>query len=630
MRRSLQSALLAAALFASHVVLLTLYLNPDAALRRDGAALALVLFLPYLAGGFALLGTIVTVTRALSRRPGARRPPIEGLPYFTSLSFATCATSALLFWSNLWSYRHSIPEEYVRGLAASTVALGACTLVFVAVGVDVWLFPFRGRGISSALVVLAAAASVVLPLAARPHSSAGDVAAIPAREPLTVHAEAIAPTRRVILIGTDGLGPDLVREGVERGTLPAFEYLLRHGAHGPLATLRPSEGPPVWTSILTGVLPRAHGVKSFVTYRLRGSRTVFELLPKGVFVSLLEKLELVSTEPVTAAARRRPAVWNALNAFAVDAGLVRLWATDPVEPVRGFMLSPRLYQSGRRQDPRGLLHPPDLIAEVHAQRVEGTDVDRGLVSEFIDLSAPADPRGDELRRELVEDALAPDLTYRRAGAVLRSAYDPPFFATYFYGLDAVGHVFLPYARPGLFGNVDSESARRYGRVIARYVTLMGEWVMDAVEHRQPSDIVIFVSGFGMEPATPLDRLSALATGRGSVGGVHDRAPDGYLIAVGDGIRPGATLHGASVVDVAPTILYLMGLPVARDLDGRVLTEILDEDFARAHPLTFIPSYGGLATATPPPAATASPSPSPTPRRRASAYLSEGSRSGGSR
>ena len=33
--------------------------------------------------------------------------------------------------------------------------------------------------------------------------------------------------------------------------------------------------------------------------------------------------------------------------------------------------------------------------------------------------------------------------------------------------------------------------------------------------------------------------------------------------------------------------------MARDMDGRVLTEILEEDFARAHPLTFIPSYGAL-------------------------------------
>jgi hypothetical protein len=48
--------------------------------------------------------------------------------------------------------------------------------------------------------------------------------------------------------------------------------------------------------------------------------------------------------------------------------------------------------------------------------------------------------------------------------------------------------------------------------------------------------------------------------------------------------------------VAPTLLYLMGLPVARDMEGRVLTEILDPDFARQNPLTFIPSYESLAVA----------------------------------
>jgi hypothetical protein len=79
--------------------------------------------------------------------------------------------------------------------------------------------------------------------------------------------------------------------------------------------------------------------------------------------------------------------------------------------------------------------------------------------------------------------------------------------------------------------------------------------------------------------------------RGHAGGF-----DGFFLAVGDGIRPGAVLRQASVLDVAPTLLYLMGLPVARDMEGRVLTEILEEDFARENPLTFIPSYESLAVA----------------------------------
>jgi predicted AlkP superfamily pyrophosphatase or phosphodiesterase len=68
--------------------------------------------------------------------------------------------------------------------------------------------------------------------------------------------------------------------GMAHGSLPGFARLMRRGASGPLATLRPTEGPPLWTTIVTGLLPRDHGVKSFATYRLKGSAGPFELLPK--------------------------------------------------------------------------------------------------------------------------------------------------------------------------------------------------------------------------------------------------------------------------------------------------------------------------------------------------------------
>src|SRR6266581_3194014 len=128
--------------------------------------------------------------------------------------------------------------------------------------------------------------------------------------------------RRVTLIGIDGLGPAFLRDGVARGNLPAFARLLRRGASGPLATLRPTEAPPIWTTVVTGRLPRDHGVKSFVTYRLLGSSRTYELLPKGALVGLLEKASLVSTRPVTSTSRRRRALWNVLSAFGVPAGVV--------------------------------------------------------------------------------------------------------------------------------------------------------------------------------------------------------------------------------------------------------------------------------------------------------------------
>src|SRR4029077_17764987 len=130
-----------------------------------------------------------------------------------------------------------------------------------------------------------------------------------------VATDRVQPTRRIILVGIDGLGPEMVEDGVARGTLPILARLLKRGSYGPLATLRPTEGPPIWTSVFTGRLPRDHGVKSFATYRLRGSTTVYELLPKGALVGLLERAGLVSTAPITSASRPRRALWNALNAF---------------------------------------------------------------------------------------------------------------------------------------------------------------------------------------------------------------------------------------------------------------------------------------------------------------------------
>ena len=51
---------------------------------------------------------------------------------------------------------------------------------------------------------------------------------------------------------------------------------------------------------------------------------------------------------------------------------------------------------------------------------------------------------------------------------------------------------------------------------------------------------------------------------------------GLLIAWGAGIRPGP-VEGAHIMDLAPTILHLMGLPVPDDMDGRVLTSLLSSD-----------------------------------------------------
>ena len=586
MLRSALSAALASVILAADLVALTLYLNPGASLARDAGGLLLAFFLPCVAAATPALFLLTLLGAAFRFWPRARAP-WPRLPWFTSLALTTVSAACALFWVNLWNYRHSIPVEFLSALAASCVALSLAALVLLGVCLDVLLFPRRGRGVPRVLVLLAVFAAALAPFALRP------VPAPPPR-PVPLSIETVAPTRRLVLIGIDGLGPAQVQQGVDRGTLPVFAQLLRRGAHGPLATLRPTLGPPIWTTIFTGRLPRDHGVKSFVAYRLRGSPTTFEALPRGAMVGWLQRAGLVTTLPVTSAARRRRALWEALNAFGIQTGVVRFWGTHPAEHVQGFMLSNAFHVLyGDPVRAAEALHPPDLLPEVRARAVDAADVDKALVGEFVDLTRDTDDRVP-WRRDLVQQGLAPDLTYHRAGAVLRAAYDPPFFATYFYGLDVVGHTFTRFAEPDRFGDVAPEEARRYGHVRERYTALLGSWVGEAAQALRPGEVLMVVSGYGMQPLPLWRRLAEALGGDPSLSGTHLGAPDGFLLVVGDGIKPGVVLRDASVLDLAPTMLYLMGLPVGRDMEGRVLTEMLEESFARAHPVTFIPSYERLA------------------------------------
>ncbi len=50
--------------------------------------------------------------------------------------------------------------------------------------------------------------------------------------------------------------------------------------------------------------------------------------------------------------------------------------------------------------------------------------------------------------------------------------------------------------------------------------------------------------------------------------------NGIFVVSGAGVRNAGEFNGAQLIDLAPTILHLMGLPVPTDMDGRVLTEAI--------------------------------------------------------
>lgn len=62
--------------------------------------------------------------------------------------------------------------------------------------------------------------------------------------------------------------------------------------------------------------------------------------------------------------------------------------------------------------------------------------------------------------------------------------------------------------------------------------------------------------------------------------------NGIFAIKGRGVKQGIEIDGASIIDLAPTILYVLGLPVPNDMDGRVLKEVFDTEHIQRKPVRF--------------------------------------------
>src|SRR5207237_9260765 len=99
-----------------------------------------------------------------------------------------------------------------------------------------------------------------------------------------------------------------------------------------------------------------------------------------------------------------------------------------------------------------------------------------------------------------------------------------------------------------------------------------------------------VSADGMEPVGRWKRLIEKLIGDPEGSGTHEAAPDGFLMAYGATVARGRLVSRGSVVDVVPTVLYFLGLPIGRDMDGYARTDLFRSAFTEERPITFIPTY----------------------------------------
>jgi hypothetical protein len=120
--------------------------------------------------------------------------------------------------------------------------------------------------------------------------------------------------------------------------------------------------------------------------------------------------------------------------------------------------------------------------------------------------------------------------------------------------------------------------------------LIDEAIGRAIAALRPQDLLVVVSGYGMEPLSFGKRALERVIGDPEVSGTHEAAPDGFLMAYGESVARSRLPGRASVVDVVPTLLYFLGLPIGRDMDGNARPDLFQAAFTVERPITFIPTY----------------------------------------
>ncbi len=130
-----------------------------------------------------------------------------------------------------------------------------------------------------------------------------------------------------------------------------------------------------------------------------------------------------------------------------------------------------------------------------------------------------------------------------------------------------------------------------GRPLVDRVYRRGELYEGAMLHRMP-DLVAVMRGWAYRPGFPRHAQGREVVGLpvralGPLSGTGHHRPQGVLAMSHPWLRRGTTI-AARLLDITPTVLYLMGLPIPQDMDGQVLTEGLAPEVLTAHP----PAYEG--------------------------------------
>ena len=303
------------------------------------------------------------------------------------------------------------------------------------------------------------------------------------------------------------------------------EDLPREGEARARYTKEARDPAAFWTTVATGESVKRHGIGSLDLVRVLGLRSSLRpLAGTGWYLrDVLPALHLARRESVTSGARRVPSLWEVASRGGIPCLTVNWWTTYPAGEGGGTILSNHLFFAARA-----------------GASLEGEGWPADAATRAARLAPRVAPEPGTLDR-LVADARGLDAF---ALAAFRDAWlrDGPHLALlYLPGLDILSSALLDPER----GTADRVA-------LAAAVT------------EETSNLRAFLLDPGLVPAPDLLVL-VLDAGRHESGGV--------VRLEGPLARRGAE-SALQPVDLAPTVLSVLGVPASREIAGRVRGELL--------------------------------------------------------
>jgi hypothetical protein len=562
--------------FALYLTILVLQINPRYPVMGI-PALAATLTLSYGFHSATIFYALMVLRQVLATE--VISPGWISFRFLVWLCSASAGVAALLTWVNLRGLAPFMDPEAVARFTGGAVVLTACAGIMMALALGHWWAGRHSSRPGAAVLAAALVISFAVPLMLRgPGTGKLDPARWPAVAPEPAGQDGGA---RVVMVLLEGASLGLIAPAAAEGRLPNFERLLERGASLHLATMRPTQPGPVWTAVATGKLPFKNGVRSSAVYTPLAGSGAIEVLPDYCYSHALVEFGFLREQVHESRSLAALPVWSLLGGQGVPVGVVNWSVTQPAREVRGYLVSDgfeRRSASAVDVENIGVVWPreaaPAAVAAAGAARRAAQ----------LPPPRPADDIG-----QIVARPCAADRVHEQIAAELDAVYPSRFQAVRYECLDAVGHYFLRYTVPGAFGDVSDAELQRYGSVVPAHYAAVDQLLGRAMAGLRPGDLLLVVSGFGMEPMSVGKRLLERMVGNPEPSGTHESAPDGFLFAYGSDIRPGRRARG-SVVDIVPTILYFYGLPLGRDMDGFARTDIFTPAFSAGRPITYIPSY----------------------------------------